>query len=231
MPSPHAARADVPPGTPVEVRRVLTELARRPPDEFNLPSILTGLPHVPELPPLRDVVRPLDPGTIGRPIPIAVKQLGPLISGAARRASGVPPSARKTEVVWAEGSDELVVDPGTVTIDTADGVVVVHVPVECDETGPATISVTFAIGAPDRPAGMLAAAQRVPEGPLTVVSRWGDALTALAWSAVLEMANSLAGGTGTDRAGDGLIAGEMIATDAGIVIVPLARHRFGDDAG
>jgi hypothetical protein len=169
----------------------------------------------------------LPPGTTSTRVTLPPSALAPIVIGAARRASGVRASARRTEVVWAEGADELVVDPGGVTMETAHGAVVVSVPVVCDETGPATVRVMFAVGAEDRPAGLVAAAGRLPEGPAVVVSRWGDALVAFAWSVLLGMVNSVAGATGVDRTGARLIAGEVVANTDGLTIVPLARHRFG----
>ncbi len=176
--------------------------------------------------------RPLAPGTVSTGVRLPPGALGPIVVGAARRASGVRTAARRTEVVWAEGADELVVDPGGVTMETAHGAVVVAVPVACDQTGPrpVTVRVTFAVGADDRPAGLIAAATRVPEGPPVVVQRWGDALVAFAWSVVVGMVNSVAGATGVDRTGARLIAGEIIANPDGLTIVPLARHRFGGAA-
>ena len=139
-------------------------------------------------------------------------------------------AARRTEVVWAEGADELVVDPAGVAVETATGAVRVSVPVSCDEARADTVRVTFAVGAPDRPAGLVAAAARRPEGPPVVVNRWGDALVAFAWSVLLGTVNGVAGATAIDRTGAPLVAAELVATPAGLTIVPQARHRFGGGA-
>jgi hypothetical protein len=195
---------------PVEIRRELLELHRRTGTVF--------------------VDRPLVPGTRSEGVTLPPNALAPIVVGAARRASGVRAAARRTEVVWAEGADELAVDPGGVTMETARGAVVVSVPVACDQSGPATVRVTFAVGAEGQPAGLIAAATRVPEGPPVVVSRWGDAIVAFAWSVVVGMVNSVAGATGVDRTGARLVAGELVANADGLTVVPLARHRFGGAA-
>jgi hypothetical protein len=192
---------------PVEIRRELLELHR-----LTL-TVFAG--------------EPVPPGTTTEGLTLSPGALAPIVAGAAKRASGVRAAARRTEVVWADGADELVVDPGGVSVETTTGAVVVSVPVACDQSGPATVRVTFAVGSPDRPAGLIAAATRVPEGPIVVVSRWGDALVAFAWSVLLGMVNGVAAATGVDRTGARLVAGEVVATRDGLTIVPLARHRFG----
>ena len=195
-------------GVPVEIRRALSAIDRLP----------------------EPAIKPLPPGAVAEAVTLDPKALGPVVVGAARRASGVRAAARRTEVVWAEGADELVVDPGGVAVETATGVVRVSVPVSCDEARADTVRVTFAVGAPDRPAGLVAAAARRPEGPPVVVNRWGDALVAFAWSVLLGTVNGVAGATGIDRTGAPLVAGELVATPAGLTIVPQARHRFGGAA-
>jgi hypothetical protein len=60
-----------------------------------------------------------------------------------------------------------------------------------------------------------------------VVDRWADALIAFAWSAVLELVSSVAGTIGRDAHGDRLIPGALVATDDGLEVVPVARHRLG----
>lgn len=195
---------------PIEIRRVLSSLER-----LNEHVVGEGA---------------LAPGSVTDGITLDPDAIGPIVVGAARRASGVRAAARRTEVVWADGADELIVDPGGVSVETATGVVVVSIPVACDQSGPDTVRVTFAVGSPDRPAGLIAAATRVPEGPSVVVNRWGDALVAFAWSVLLGTVNGVAGATGVDRTGARLIGGELVATTDGLTIVPLARHRFGGAA-
>ena len=178
-----------------------------------------------------DLVRPRVPppaGEVLEPIRITGDVVGTLSANAARRALGAAAAARtNTEVVWSDGGDELAVDPAQVKVNTTAGAIAVVIPVRCDETGPATVEVAFAVGAPDRPAGLYAATEERPRGPAVIVDRWADALIAFAWSAVLELAGSLAGTLGRDAHGDKLIAGALVATDDGLEVVPVARHRLG----
>jgi hypothetical protein len=170
------------------------------------------------------------PGTRLDPVTLKLEQLAPVVAAAARKALGVSEAARGTQVVWAEGADELLVDAGGVSLETDDGLVQIIVPVFCDQIGEEKIRVTFAVGSPDRPAGMIVAAGRVPEGPLVIVSRWGDSLVALAWSVLVGAVNAVAGAIAVDQSGSPLISGEIVAQRGVLTIVPFARHRFGTEA-
>jgi hypothetical protein len=74
---------------------------------------------------------------------------------------------------------------------------------------------------------MFAAATKRPHGPAAVVERWADALVALAWGTLVELANSISGVAGRDDSGDELIPGSMVADEGGLLLVPYARHRLG----
>ena len=168
------------------------------------------------------------PGDRLEPVPITGDAVTVLTAHAARRALGAAEARRRiTEVVWSDAGDELAVDPAGVTTATTTGAIVLTIPVRCDQTGPATVEVTFAVGSTDQPAGLHAATPARPRGPAVIVDRWADALVAFAWSAVLELAETVTGTVGRDARGDRLIPGALVATDAGLQIVPFARHRLG----
>ena len=117
--------------------------------------------------------------------------------------------------------------PRCIEVKTTDGAISVVIPVRCDQTGPTTVEVAFAVGSPDRPAGLFAATEERPRGPAVIVDRWADALIAFAWSTVLELAGSLAGTLGRDESGDPLIPGALVAGADGLDVIPIARHRLG----
>ena len=79
-------------------------------------------------------------GEVLEPIRISGDALGPLFTGAARRALGASSAAsRITEVIWSDGGDELAVDARKVEVRTTTGAIGVVIPVRCDEMGPATV--------------------------------------------------------------------------------------------
>jgi hypothetical protein len=178
---------------------------------------------------------PLPPGTAGAQVPVAPATFGPLVVAAAGQAlpgvqaGGTAPDA----VLWQQGVDALLVRVAAITTVVGDGWVTVTVPVTCDQlqnpTGAAPtqpVTVTFVMGTADRPAGLFAAAPSRPDGPAVVVERWGDALTALAWRALLDTVAGIAAAAGRDSDGSPLIPVAVAATAKGLVVQTQARHPF-----
>ena len=107
-----------------------------------------------------------------------------------------------------------------------EGLVLVALTLECDQTGIAEVVVPFAVGTDEQPAGLVAASETKPRGPDVLVDRWGEAIVATAWRALIEAATSVAKERGSDLDGAPLRAGALVAGKTGIAIVPQARHPF-----
>lgn len=174
---------------------------------------------------------PMAEGEVSHGVLVGPGQATELLRVAARRAVGWFRPTRRTEVVWVEGESELAVDLAQLTVKLGTGLILVALPVRCDQTGPATVEVVFACGAPDAPSGLYAAAHRRPSGPDLIVATWGDALVAFAWQCLLGMVAGIAGATGKDRRGNLMVPVEMTVTSRAIEIVPMARHRFAGSSG
>ncbi|MGZ4312729.1 MAG: hypothetical protein ACXVR1_11565, partial [Solirubrobacteraceae bacterium] len=105
-------------------------------------------------------------------------------------ATGRTPSSDKdlpSVLIWELGASALAVNVGEIATAVEEGIVTVTIPVVCDQVPRrGRVRVTFAVGSPDRPAGLLAATTQAPEGPQIVIDLWGEALVALAWQALLD---------------------------------------------
>jgi len=173
-------------------------------------------------------------GQLGEPVRVDPKSAAQLLRVAARRASGfVRPGSgeQHPQVLWVDGDNALAVMIARVDVRFGEGTITVRIPVRCDQTGAALVEVLFATGSADRPAGLYAAAQRRPRGPEIVVATWGDSLVAFAWEAVLGMVAGLAAAAGKDTRGNVLVPAEMVASANGLVLQPMARHRFAGGSG
>ena len=176
-------------------------------------------------------IRPMATGHVGKSILMTADDATKLLPVVARRAAGFFRPTKRTEVVWVEGESELAVSLDGLKLKVGQGLVSVALLVRCDQTGPAEVRVNFACGAPERPAGLYAAAQRRPQGPELIVATWGDALVAFAWQCLLGLVTGIANAAGKDERGNLLVPVEMVATPRGIEIVPMARHRFAGSSG
>jgi hypothetical protein len=178
-----------------------------------------------------DVPHALDSGGVTDPVIINPDDASRLLTTAALRAAGVFRASKRTTIVWVEGDRELAVLVADMRLELSDGFVVVVMPVRCDQVDTDVVSVTFAVGAPGRPAGLYAATERRPLGPDLVVDAWGEAIVAFAWQCLLGLVSGLAGAVGKDARGNILVPVSLEASANGLTILPMARHRFSGSSG
>lgn len=163
---------------------------------------------------------PIPAGEPGPEINLDSKQTTALFAAAARATVGAD------RVLWDDGENRLLVLVADVRADIDDGVIVVRIPVQCDQVKKAEVQVAFAVGSEKQPAGMLAATETRPRGPADVVDIWREPLIAFAWQVVLRMTTVLSAESGTDRDGAGLIPLSLTASRKALSIRTLARHEF-----
>ena len=175
--------------------------------------------------------KPMAAGESSTPVFIETRQASELVRVAARRSAGLFRPSKRTEVVWVDGDRELAVSLVDLKVAFADGAIQVVLAVRCDQTGPASVEVVFAVGSEKQPAGLYASTYRRPNGPALIVDAWGEPLVAYAWQCVLGMVSGIAGAVGKDERGNVLVPVELTASKRGVEIVPMARHRFAGSTG
>jgi hypothetical protein len=163
--------------------------------------------------------KPLPPGSVGTEIPINPLVLQSLITAAATQDNG-------GQQVWTHNGNELLVLSGKVSVRLDDGFLLVLIPVACDQVGDAIIQVPFALGGKESPAGLVMATEKRPRGPDAIVDLWSEPLIAYAWRLVMTIAMKVAGLSGTDLDGSGLIPISLTASKDGLAVLPIARHTF-----
>lgn len=164
-------------------------------------------------------VRPFKPGEVAGELAVDGNNLEAMVAAAAG-AEELP------RTIWSDGTNELLVELAGVKVVTLDGLVQVTIPVACEEAGPVGILVNFATGSRDNPAGLVFATETLPEGPPEIVAIWGEALVALAWTAVLRTLATLADAAGSDKDGAGLIPAGVTADRDGVKLLVMARHEM-----
>jgi hypothetical protein len=136
--------------------------------------------------------------------------------------AGVP-SGPPSRVVWVDGGDEALVYLDSLTTKIVGSTLVLSLDLETDQTGRAPVIVRFALGDASDPAGLIAATDEVAGGHPLLVSRWGEAVTAAAWSALV--------GLGADHASQrGGVAGHLTIDSGHLVLrarTPITLQRNG----
>jgi hypothetical protein len=174
---------------------------------------------------------PVPPGGVAAPVTVpaaAVPALAVAAIGARYAAPGQPPPA---QVVWQDGDSEVLVLLDETEAVMLPGLVLIALTLEADETGPGQLVVPFAVGSPDSPAGLVAVTEARPRGPAPLVDRWGEAATAAAWLALLDVAHGMALQSGTDATGARLIPGAISCDGSVLAVTPQARQPADQVAG
>jgi hypothetical protein len=105
-------------------------------------------------------------------------------------ADGTAASAQLPDtILWIDNGDEVLVHLDSLRTAILDGMILVSIDLETDQTGRATMVVPFAVGKPGDPAGLVAVTEEFPRGNGVLASRWGSVIQAAAWSSLLSLAN------------------------------------------
>jgi len=110
------------------------------------------------------------------------------IAGAPADGSVAPAATSPKQVIWIDNGDEVLVHLDSIRTRIMDGLIIVSIDLESDQTGRTPLVVTFAVGRDDDPAGLIAVTDEFPRGNGLLASRWGRALQAAAWQALLALA-------------------------------------------
>lgn len=173
-------------------------------------------------------------GQAGKPVLMPLDLVRQDLRRAVLVAAGLDPLRAAKEVppvLWDDGSSRLLVHLDQAEVNLGMGTADVLLVVECDETGQDKIVCTFVTSTLKRPAGFVWASESRPRGPAAVVEIWGEALVALCWRALVEIAATGASSQGVDALGQQLIASTVLATPDGLLIVPMAAPTFMRVAG
>ena len=142
-----------------------------------------------------------------------------------RFVADIPPRS-SPDVVWVNGENELLVHTAQIKLACLSGLVLVALPVSCDQVPEAvTIELALGVGTAEAPSGLVMSTLNRPLGPDVIVDVWSGALIAFAWEGLVHLAQTLCAGVGNDADGRPLIPGYIAAARGELLIQPMARHR------
>ena len=164
------------------------------------------------------------PGTLVHAVSATAAELQQLLIknlGSLYVAADVSPPP---QVIWYDHDSEVLVHLDRTVVKLGDGLVLVALTLETDQTGAGQLTVPLSIGSAQLAAGLVAVTESRPRGPAALVDRWGDATIAAAWRALLDAVHSLALQAGVDTSGARLVPGAVSCNGTTLSVVPQARH-------
>jgi len=183
-------------------------------------------PAPPAPPPPPPPPPPLQPGALAPPIGVTVDQLQQLIVTALGALYVAPDQTAPQQVVWYDHDGEALAHLDRTQVRLGNGLVLVALTLETDQTGLGQVTVPLGIGSPQMAAGLLVVTEATPRGPTALVDRWGDTSTAASWRALLDAAHALALQGGVDTSGARLVPGALSCDGKMFSVIPQARHAL-----
>jgi len=165
---------------------------------------------------------PVPAGEVLDPIEVRNDDLQALMLSAV----GVTDKRRRNQVIWEQAGSELLVHLARTRVQVVKGLVIVGMTVETNQSGKVEVTIPFAVGRPDRLAGMVVTTEPKPRGPTLIIDRWGDALIAAAWQALVDVVGTLTARAGVDEDGTPLLPGAVVADDSRLSVVAQAPQTF-----
>ena len=165
-------------------------------------------------------LKPVPTGSKAVELPVTSSALSRLLQLAA-----VARSEGQDSIIWDDSINQLIVHVSQIKAVITAGRLRVEIPVSANSLK-ANMQVPFAIGSEKRLAGLVMATLDRPIGNPVVARVWGDALVALAYAAVMDSVDSMAGASGRDTTNDRLVPRSLVAEKGRLTIESQARFRF-----
>ncbi len=170
--------------------------------------------------------RPAPPGTLVHTVGVTGEQLQQLLIGSLGSLYVAADVSPPPQVIWYDHDSEVLVHLDRTVVKLDDGLVLVALTLETDQTGAGQLTVPLSIGSAQQAAGLVAVTESRPRGPVALVDRWGDATIAAAWRALLDAVHALALQAGVDTSGARLVPGAVTCDGTTLSVVPQARHAI-----
>jgi hypothetical protein len=150
--------------------------------------------------------------------------LGTRLAGTTAADGSGATSSAPQKVIWVEQGDEVLVHLDSIAVRIMDGIVLVSVDLETDQTGRTPLVVSFSVGSGNDPAGLVAVTEDFPRGNGLLASRWGRALQAAAWASLLGIATDHATERSSAPLGIAAVAGTLsLKAGAPLTVVRAAK--------
>jgi predicted transcriptional regulator len=90
-------------------------------------------------------------------------------------------------VIWQEDGSELIIHCDSVQVNLKDSFATCSLDVECDQTGKASVEMTFCLGSKNLLTNLSSTSEEAPRGPPIIIGRWGPILQDVFWHGLLDL--------------------------------------------
>lgn len=143
-------------------------------------------------------------------------------------ASRLGGDAEQDAVVWKDGDAEVIVHLNETRVRIREGVVLVSVTLESDQTGRQSLVVPFIVGDEDDPAKLFTVTETIPRGDPVLAARWGEAAQEAVWGALLGLAEDQASQAELDDNGNVQVPVGLVAQPGKLQIEVGSALTSGD---
>jgi hypothetical protein len=161
----------------------------------------------------------LQPGDLGPQRMITAKELSSLVRQAI--------SSKDRRPIWSYRGNEASALLDSLRIATADGLIMVGLTLDTDQTGRQELTSVFAVGSAKAAAGLLAVTEDRPRGHGDLAATFAEAVIATCWRGLLLVITAVASAAGQDADGDPLVPVALTAGGDGLIVHTMADHKLG----
>ena len=132
-------------------------------------------------------------GEADLPGALTIRLMGTPANGVPSAAPSSATPAAPSSVIWVNGSNEVLVHLDSTQVRILDGMLLISVDLETDQTGRTPLICSFAVSSAADPAALVATTDEYPRGDGLLAACWGYQLQQAVWSSLLSLANDHAG--------------------------------------
>lgn len=138
---------------------------------------------------------------------LSIRMVGTPADGSSAPVVSAPPSG---PLIWVDHGDEVLVHLDAMQIQMQEGLLLVSVDMETDQTGRTPLIVSIAVGKTNDGAGLIGVTDEYPRGNGLLAARWGTVLQDAVWNSLMSLAKDAAMQTGQASRAISVTGGNLI---------------------
>src|SRR5262249_16552416 len=138
---------------------------------------------------------------------LSIRMVGTPADGSSEPLASAAPSG---PVIWVDHGDEVLVHLESMQIEMQEGLILVSVDMETDQTGRKPLIGSIAVGKTNDGAGLIGTTDEYPRGNGLLAARWGAVLQDAVWNSLMSLAKDAAMQTGQAARAISVTGGSLV---------------------